>query len=414
MRKSPLSSHGSPGGPKNPQHILKALSQKSLVFLLRNPTHPSTPDVMEIPYPPPIPSASARGTTAQLAFTRMIFDGPGQLHRRLTSTTAPTLLEGEFLVRLTLATICGSDLHTYEGRRSAPTPCVLGHEGVGVIVASGCSEDARFIGRRITWTLTDTCGGCSACTTWNLPQKCDSLFKYGHASVDDGAGYSGCFASHIVLRPGTEKVFLPDSLPDHAVAPANCALATMMAALDKVPHHAERVVIQGAGLLGVYGCALLRDRGVKDIFVSDPVASRLALIRDFGGRTLTESEKNLSSFDAVIEVAGVPEVIAEGLHLLRPGGTYVLAGMVHEDTALNLKGDDLVRGCVTLVGVHNYAARHLKEGISFLTRAKDDFPWGKLVSPPVPLSKIDEAFALSQTREWPRVSVMPDSPDFST
>jgi hypothetical protein len=64
-----------------------------------------------------------------------------------------------------------------------------------------------------------------------------------------------------------------------------------------------------------------------------------------------------------------------------------------------------------LVGVHNYAARHLEEGISFLTRAKDDFPWEKLVSPPVPLSKIDEAFALSQTREWPRVSVVPDSPD---
>ena len=364
---------------------------------------------MEIPYPQPISGTSAVGRTAPPAFIRMVFDGPGQLHRKLTSHVAPTLLEGEFLVRLSLATLCGSDLHTYEGRRSAPTPCVLGHEGVGVIVASGCSEGARFIGRRITWTLTDTCGGCLACNTWNLPQKCDSLFKYGHASVDEGAGYSGCFASHIVLKSGTEKVFLPDSLPDHAVVPANCALATMMAALEKVPHKAERVVIQGAGLLGVYGCALLRDRGVKEIFVSDPVASRLSLIQDFGGRKLTDRERNRGFFDVVIEVAGVPEVIEEGLPLLRPGGTYILAGMVHEDTALNLKGVDLVRGCVTLVGVHNYAAHHLKEGISFLTRAIDDFPWEKLVSPPVPLSQIDEAFALSQTRQWPRVSVVPDS-----
>lgn len=360
----------------------------------------------------PITSSPAPGTTREHPpLTRMVFDGPGQPHRQVIRHQAPRLAPGEFLVRLTLATICGSDLHTYEGRRSAPTPCVLGHEGVGVITDCGSPEDARSIGRRITWTLTETCGGCPACQSWDLPQKCDSLFKYGHASLDEGAGYNGCFASHIVLKPGTRKVFLPDDLPDHLVAPANCALATMVAALEKVPSNAGRVLIQGAGLLGIYGCALLRDRRVKEVWVSDPVASRLALIEDFGGRALSDDKKRTGTFDAVIEVAGVPEVLEEGLQLLRPGGTYVLAGMVHDDTALQLKGVDLVRGCLTLVGVHNYAARHLEAGIRFLTRANHHFPWDQLVSPPVPLSQIDEAFALSQSRKWPRVSVVPVTTD---
>jgi putative phosphonate catabolism associated alcohol dehydrogenase len=366
---------------------------------------------MDIQVTQPLTDSSFQGTAGNPQYTRMIFDGPGKPHRRVTSMKAPKLAEGEFLVRLTLATICGSDLHTYEGRRSAPTPCVLGHEGVGEIVACGSFGDVRFIRQRITWTLTDICGSCPACDEWDLPQKCDSLFKYGHASLDDGAGYNGCFASHIVLKPGTRKVFLPNDLPDHLVAPANCALSTMVAALEKIPAEAKRVVIQGAGLLGIYGCALLRDRGVENVFVSDPVASRLALTEKFGGRKLADCPNPNSSFDAVIEVAGVPEVIEEGLRLLRPGGTYVLAGMVHEDTSLQLKGVDLVRGCLTLVGVHNYAARHLEEGINFLSRTKADFPWDQLVSPPVPLSKIDEAFVASQSREWPRVSVVPDSTD---
>jgi putative phosphonate catabolism associated alcohol dehydrogenase len=358
------------------------------------------------------PSAGPSRESSPL--TRMVFGGPGQPHRKVTNDQPPPLAPSELLVRLTLATICGSDLHTYEGRRDAPTPCVLGHEGVGVIVACGSPEDTGVIGRRITWTLTDTCGACPACLSWDLPQKCDSLFKYGHAALDHGSGYNGCFASHLVLRTGTRIVFLPDDLPDCVVAPANCALATMVAALEKVPPEAKRILIQGAGLLGIYGCALLRDRGVKEIFVSDPVASRLSLIEDFGGRALSDGEKRTGTFDAIIEVAGVPEVIEEGLALLRPGGTYVLAGMVHDDTALKLKGVDLVRGCLTLVGVHNYAAHHLEEGIAFLRRAKADFPWDKLVSPPIPLSKIDEAFALSQSREWPRVSVIPDFPDLSS
>lgn len=44
---------------------------------------------------------------------------------------------GEIVIQLHFATICGSDLHTYLGRRHEPTPSVLGHEGVGRIVALG-------------------------------------------------------------------------------------------------------------------------------------------------------------------------------------------------------------------------------------------------------------------------------------
>ncbi len=196
-----------------------------------------------------------------------LFHGPGQPFSGAEVPLPDQLAEGEVLVAITLATICGSDLHTTSGRRSAPTPCVLGHEAVGVVVAS--ARPGVEPGRRVTWSIADSCGECAPCSRWSLPQKCDHLFKYGHASLEDGSGLNGCYATHIVIRPGTALFEVPDALTDAMAAPANCALATVMCALEHLPAPCESALVQGAGLLGLYACAVLRARGVSRVFCSD-------------------------------------------------------------------------------------------------------------------------------------------------
>ena len=141
------------------------------------------------------------------------------------------------------------------GRRAAPVPCVLGHEGVGHVVDLGPGRADLFVGERVTWTLVDSCGRCAACTEHDLPQKCGTLFKYGHAPMNDGAGLNGCYASHILLRPGTSVFPVPARLPDATVVPANCSLATMVNAVESIPASARSVLVQGAGLLGLHACA---------------------------------------------------------------------------------------------------------------------------------------------------------------
>lgn len=346
--------------------------------------------------------------TVETVVTRMLFDGPGLPFRADRRIAHLSPGPGEALVRLTLATVCGSDLHTHAGRRSAHLPSVLGHEGVGVVLAVGAGRDAALVGRRVTWTLTDTCGCCRPCTEWRVPQKCDHLFKYGHASLEDGSGLNACFASHIMLRAGTHVVVLPDAVPDAFAAPANCALSTMVAVTEPVPAGAKRVLIQGAGLLGVYGAALLKRRGVGEVFITDAVPERLALAARFGAVPVPAGEAATiaaRSCDAVLEVAGVPAVVREGLRVLRPGGVYVFAGMVHPESKLDLTGEEVIRGCFTIVGVHNYAARHLDRAVAFLAETVGEHPWAELVSPPLPLERLDEAFALTAARTWHRVSV---------
>ncbi|MGB0774490.1 MAG: alcohol dehydrogenase catalytic domain-containing protein [Akkermansiaceae bacterium] len=352
-------------------------------------------------------------TSPSLSTQRMLFQGAGNGHICSQDDSGISLAAGEVLVRLTMATICGSDLHTYEGRRDCPTPAVLGHEGVGVVETVGEGADTALIGKRVTWTLTDTCGCCKPCTDWNMPQKCDALFKYGHSSLDEGSGYNGCFASHIILRKGTHLVVLPDTMPDSLAVPANCALATMVAVIEpmlKTSNKLEKIMIQGAGLLGVYGAALLNYHGYHDVWLTDIVQDRLDLAAEFGAQTIHSSELNsleTGSFDAVIEVAGVSQIISDGIRLLRPGGVYLWAGMVHDQTPLDILGVEIVKGCLTIIGIHNYRAEHLDESIRFLDETSTDFPWEKLVSPPMKLSDLDAAFALTLERKWHRVSLVP-------
>ncbi|MFN0067014.1 MAG: zinc-binding dehydrogenase [Limisphaerales bacterium] len=349
-------------------------------------------------------------STARVA----IFHGPGEPFT-LSERLLPAALEpGQVLAAISLATVCGSDLHTVAGRRREPAPAVLGHEAVGRVLAVGAGRDPALVGRRVSWTLADSCGACPACREWALPQKCARLFKYGHAPLDEGAGLDGCYATHVVLRSGTTVVPVPDTVPDALAASANCALATMVAATEPFRGDGTTAVIQGAGLLGLYACALLRAAGWRRIIVVDAVPARLEIVPALGGEpavgTAAEAVPE-GTADAVIEACGQASVIAEGVRLLRPGGHYAVAGLVHPAGNLDLSGETLVRKCLTIRGTHNYAPRHLEAAVQFLACQGAGLPADRLVSPPLPLAEIGAAFALAASGAWPRVAIRPDLPD---
>jgi threonine dehydrogenase-like Zn-dependent dehydrogenase len=237
-----------------------------------------------------------------------------------------------------------------------------------------------------------------------LPQKCERLFKYGHAALSDGSGLNGTYASHILLRAGTHLVEVPSVVPDAVAASANCSLATMVAVTEHLPQPCRTAVVQGAGLLGLHACALLRATGVARVLVIDPDPARSAKIADFGGEPMAATNVSTGCADVVIEAAGVAGVVAEGLRMLRPGGHYLFAGLVHPDSALEITGETIIRRCLTLRGFHNYAPRHLERAVAFL-RETSHLPWATLVSPPVPLEEMNAAVKLAESRRWARVAV---------
>ena len=209
-----------------------------------------------------------------------VFDGVGQPIRMATFPLVEPPA-GHVLAKVRMATICGSDLHSVSGRRIEPAPSILGHEIVAQVVelGEGVSESANGAaleqGDRVTFTIMASCGGCENCRA-GLPQKCESLFKYGHTRIGDGLALSGGYAEYLYLRPGTGIFHVPTELSDKEVCPANCALATVINGLETIEVNAgDRVLVQGCGLLGLYCTMLLKERNVSEIVVTDVADGRL-------------------------------------------------------------------------------------------------------------------------------------------
>jgi threonine dehydrogenase-like Zn-dependent dehydrogenase len=374
--------------------------------------------------------------TAPLAPVRVDLDGE--------------LLDGELLVALTAACVCGSDLHTMSGKRRDPSaPLILGHEGVGVVLRSARADVPA--GATVTWGVAAArCGGvCAPCAAYGLPQKCARALKYGHAPWrPDGSlggegmglnGLSGCFASHALLRAGTDVVALTPGAhlpPPGVLASANCAGATAVAVWRAAAGalamrggaRAPRVLVWGGGLLGLYAAAAAAATGgAALVCVVDVDDARLAFAGAFGathtarvapGAPAAEAAAAVraavppgTEFDAALEVCGSPDVVAPALALLRPGGALVLAGMVHPASALGgVTGEAIIRKCATVVGVHNYDGADLKNAVALLEglHARGT-PWARLFSPPMPLSNLPAAIEEAKSARWARVVLEPGS-----
>ncbi|CAB1080515.1 Threonine dehydrogenase and related Zn-dependent dehydrogenases [Olavius algarvensis Delta 1 endosymbiont] len=340
----------------------------------------------------------------------------------------PRVEQGCILVEVTCCTICGSDVHSWMGRRTAPTPIILGHEIVGRIAALGhgvthdSGDRPLQVGDRITWTIMDNCGKCYFCREKGLMMKCRNLKKYGHDNCQDPPHFIGGFAEFCYITPGTCVVKIPDRLTDEEVAPANCALATVVAAWEAADVQPfENVLIQGAGALGFYAAALAKHYGCRRIIVTDILDHRLDFIKAFGAtdamnvsgmsdEDILQRVRDMTGgfgVDCTLEVAGIPDLIPTGLKCLRTGGRYVEVGNSAPGANFTYDACDIVWRRLTLKGIHNYDARHLQAGVDLLAMTREIFPFRDIVTHRVSLENINDGMRLADSGEAIRVAVEP-------
>jgi putative phosphonate catabolism associated alcohol dehydrogenase len=321
-----------------------------------------------------------------------VWTGDGVEHRRVD---VPRLGDGELLVHIDLATVCGSDLHTVTGRRPGACPSILGHEAVGHVVAVGGlapvfgssreRSSAAAVGDRIVWSVTVACGRCARCRA-GRSAKCASVRKVGHESFDGEWALSGSYAEHIVLPAGTAVAHIPARIPDAVAAPAACATATVMATVEAAGDVTDRrVLVVGAGMLGVTAVAAYRDAGAQ-VLIADPDPDRVRVACRFGA--VPDSG---SSVDVAVDFSGAATAISAGLGRLDIGGRLVLAGSVMPGPPVPMDPEWVVRRWLTVTGVHNYEPRHLAAAVGLLDRTLDVHPWESLVEASVPLDDISQA-----------------------
>ncbi|ORA19952.1 zinc-binding dehydrogenase [Mycobacterium arosiense] len=328
------------------------------------------------------------------------------------SVPVPPLSPGDVLVRVRLATVCGSDRHTVCGRRRQPCPSILGHEAVGEIVALGAGRpravDSRIlsVGQRVIWCVTLPCGACDRCLA-GVTAKCRVVRKAGHEALDSEWGLSGGYAQHVVLPRGLPIAVVDDDLIDAVAAPAACATATVMAVIERAGGlDGRRVLVLGAGMLGLSAVAAAVSGGAAEVTAVDPDVARRQLARRFGAGAARDSASGTGACDVLLDLAGAPATLERGLAALDVQGVAVLAGSVTPNAAVAVDAESVVRRQLSILGVHNYEPRHLTAALSFLRRTRERFPWPELVAGPGSLADVG-ALLTAPAGPAPRYSIAP-------
>src|SRR5258706_5743312 len=210
---------------------------------------------------------------------------------RLLDLPMPSRLEpGAALVRTEMAGICGTDVHLWKGELPITLPLILGHETVGHIEQLGDGLDKDWngaplkIGDRVTWTSSTSCGQCYYCLEKRQPTRCPHRRAYGIGyRCDEGPHFLGGYAEFHYLRPGTTIFKLADDLPTESVIGAGCALITAIHGVERTGiDWQEKVVVQGAGPVGIAALAVAKSAGAGQVIVIGGPKPRLEMAKRFG------------------------------------------------------------------------------------------------------------------------------------
>jgi threonine dehydrogenase-like Zn-dependent dehydrogenase len=340
---------------------------------------------------------------------------------------------GGLLVRVERATVCGSDVHAWEGALAAggfdiELPIILGHETVGRIVAFGEGAHVDAVGTplregdRVTWAH-EACGHCYECTVLGMGTMCPNRRIGFLMSAEAPPHFHGGFAEFAQVPPGAGRLRIPDDVESEWAAAASCALRTVVDAVERLGRvdYRHTVVIQGAGPVGLFATAMLAVGGPRKLVVVGGPASRLEVARAWGAdATIDVSEYSsvearreavLSvvggrGADVICEMSGARGAVGEGLQLAAPAARYLVAGTVAGGTQ-EVDAHLIVRRNLTVIGSLGAEIDAYYKAMEFLRHERDRFDWDLLIGGSYGLDEVTSALAAMRDYSETKAVIVP-------
>lgn len=329
-------------------------------------------------------------------------DAPGKLGIREPEIPHPE--KGGIVAKVLQTNVCGSEVHIWKGSMNRTT---LGHEFVGAVaelgegVTTDCAGRPLKVGDRVTATYFEACGTCAHCARSEF-ECCENTYRYAWKEPELYP-FKGTFATHYQISPRQSFYKVPDNIPNCVAAGVNCAVSQAYFGLETAGLKlGQTVVIQGAGGLGLFGCAIAKTAGAKVIIV-DMDAGRLETAKKFGAdeticmkdidtpEKRTEKVQELTGgqgADIVMEVAGVPAAFEEGLGYVRSMGTYLTMGNVTLGRTVSFDPAALTKSQVRILPVNRYKPWYLDKALAFISGTIDRYPYAELMDDFLPLTKL--------------------------
>lgn len=311
---------------------------------------------------------------------------------------------GEVLVEIAECGICGSDLHMVLERYAKPG-AILGHEWSG-IVASAPRDSGWSPGDRVVDKPAPGCGVCRPCRR-GRPSVC-----VNRAPASFGS-YHGAFCRYKTVD-ANGLIRIPDSLSTRVAALTEPTAITLHALQLAGAAPDDRVLVTGAGPVGLLIIALLRTQGVTDITVSEPSAVRRQRALDVGASrvvtpdTLKEPPMTLpvaEPYAVVFECSGRASAAEAGFGQLDYAGTLVIVGTGFEPPRINQ--NRMIIFELEIIGAYNYNDDGFQPAVDLL--ASGALPVDALIEPDdIPLSEVMDSMERLSRGEIPgKVMVRP-------
>jgi L-iditol 2-dehydrogenase len=263
-----------------------------------------------------------------------VLHGAGRVE--LAERAAPSPGPGEVLVDVASVGVCGSDVHYYEhgriGRFVVDAPLVLGHEAAGVVTALGPGVSGLRVGQRVSVEPGVPDMSCPQCLAgrYNL---CPDMRFFATPPID------GAFAEQVVVHHAFAHP-VPDTMSDDAAALLEPLSVGVWACRRGDVGAGSRVLVTGAGPIGLVAVQAALAFGATSVVVSDVNPVRLDLARSLGATEVvdarTASVLDIEPAHVLLECSGFPPVIGEGIRALDRAGRAVLVGMGGDEVPLPL------------------------------------------------------------------------------
>ena len=324
---------------------------------------------------------------------------------RVEEVERPRAGANDAIIRVTLTTICGTDLHILRGEYPVKPGLVIGHEPVGVIEELGAGVTGYKIGDRVLVGAITPCGQCRACLSGHLSQC-------GHGEGYEAIGgwrfgntINGAQAEYLLVPNAQANLAkIPDELTDEQVVLLSDIASTGFAGAESGQIRiGDSVVVFAQGPIGLCATAGAKLMGAALVIGIDGDDNRLAVSRHMGADVVfdyrqvdvaAEVQKLTGGgADVAIEALGTQETFEGALRSLRPGGTLSSLGVY--SGKLQLPYDAFAAG----LGDHRIVTSLCPGGKERMRRLMEVVRHGRvdfkqLLTHTFPLEKIKDAYQL--------------------
>jgi 2-desacetyl-2-hydroxyethyl bacteriochlorophyllide A dehydrogenase len=303
------------------------------------------------------------------------------------------------VVEVSACGICGTDLHLVDGEFDAARyPLTPGHEFAGQVVAIGRDVTTVRVGDLVAVDPSLYCGRCRACRQGH-GNLCENWHAIGMTNPGAAAEY--------VAAPAWNAQRLPagfDPTIGALIEPLSCAVHAYDVIRTKL---ADRMLIYGAGTMGLLLLTLAPRAGALSVAVVEPNAARRRQATTFGATEVVASGSELDrpgGFDVVMDATGVIAAIEDGLTRVKRGGTFLQFGVTASEAAAEVSPFRIYNDEITVVGSMSVLESY-ERACDLATEA--DLGLVRLVSDQLPLQSYAVAVDRVRRGDGYKIQVVP-------